>query len=47
MEDSCLDGKRIPVNHGKSACHIADGGKGLQVLRAAIVWDSPERSRWC
>jgi len=41
MEDSCLYDKRIPVNHGTSACRIVNGGKGLQILTAAIVWDSP------
>jgi len=40
MEDSCLDGKCSPVNHGTSACHTVDEGKGLQILPAATVWDS-------
>ena len=40
MEDSCLDGKCIPANHGSSACQIVDEGKDLQIVTVVIVWDS-------
>jgi hypothetical protein len=47
MEDSCLDGKCTPVNHGMSACHTVDEGKGLQVTDGGYSLGQPERIRRC